>query len=114
MDIATVIGILVGFGGVGWAMYEGAGGDMATFYSKEGFVLVFGGSIAAVCMSMPLRSILDVLDTSKNGFSVKNFLSTSFLKASSAMLKSPAAMECSRLKNHLKLKPIHSFEKDCS
>ncbi|MFA5865645.1 MAG: MotA/TolQ/ExbB proton channel family protein [Phycisphaerae bacterium] len=60
MDIATLFGILLGFGGLIWAMWVGTEGHMETFFSEEGFVLVIGGSLAAVCMSMPLRSVLDV------------------------------------------------------
>lgn len=60
VDIATVIGLCVSFGAVGWAMYEGSHGHLDAFYSTEGFVLVLGGSVAAVCLSMPLRSILNV------------------------------------------------------
>jgi chemotaxis protein MotA len=58
MDIATIIGVLVALSSIGWAMYEGTHGHLMTFFSAEGFVLVLGGSFAAVCLSMPLRSVL--------------------------------------------------------
>jgi chemotaxis protein MotA len=61
MDLATIIGIIIGFGGITWAMYEGTEGQLSTFYSSEGVVLVLGGSVAAVCMSMPLGAVLDVM-----------------------------------------------------
>ncbi len=60
MDIATIIGIIIGFGGVSWAMYESTHGNIAAFYSKEGFVVVIGGAIASVFMGLPLRTVLDV------------------------------------------------------
>jgi chemotaxis protein MotA len=60
MDIATVIGILFAGGSITWAMYESAHGDLMSFFSVEGFVLVIGGSLAAVCLSMPLKAVLEV------------------------------------------------------
>ncbi len=60
MDFATVIGIVFSVGAILWAMYEGTHGHLSTFYSSEGFVLVLGGSFAAVCLSMPLRSVLNM------------------------------------------------------
>ncbi len=65
MDIATLIGIIVAVGGIVWAMYEQTHGDLGTFYSTEGFVLVLGGSFAAVCLSMPLKSVLAVFGYTK-------------------------------------------------
>ncbi|MCL2330337.1 MAG: MotA/TolQ/ExbB proton channel family protein [Phycisphaerae bacterium] len=66
MDIATLVGIIFSIGAIGWAMYEGTGGHFRVFYSSEGFVLVLGGSLAAVCLSMPLRSVLNVFGFVKN------------------------------------------------
>lgn len=71
MDIATIIGIFFAIGAIGWAMFEGTHGHMSAFYSTEGFVLVLGGSLAAVCLSMPLRAILNVSGYLKNWFFAK-------------------------------------------
>jgi chemotaxis protein MotA len=60
MDIATLIGVVIAFGGIIWAMWEQTHGNLSTYYSAEGVVLVLGGSFAAVCMSMPLKSVLGV------------------------------------------------------
>ncbi|MGN6368366.1 MAG: motility protein A [Phycisphaerae bacterium] len=53
MDIATIIGFLLAFGGIMFAMYEGTEGQFGVFYSTEGFVLVMGGAIGLAIMSMP-------------------------------------------------------------
>ncbi len=66
MDIATLIGLMIAVGSIVWAMYEGTHGHMQTFYSTEGFVLVLGGSFAAVCLSMPLKAVLEVFGYIKN------------------------------------------------
>ncbi len=60
MDIATIVGILFSVGAIGWAMYEQTHGHVMAFYSTEGFVLVLGGSIAAVLLSMPLHACVSV------------------------------------------------------
>ena len=60
MDLATIIGIAFSVGAITWAMYEGTHGHIGAFYSAEGFVLVLGGSFAAVCLSMPLKAVLEV------------------------------------------------------
>lgn len=56
MDFATVIGFVFSVGAIAWAMYEGTHGKLGAFYSTEGFVLVLGGSIAAVMLSMPMTA----------------------------------------------------------
>jgi chemotaxis protein MotA len=66
MDFATIIGIAFAGGAILWAMYEGTEGHLEAFYSTEGFVLVLGGSFAAVCLSMPLKSVLNVFGYIKN------------------------------------------------
>ncbi len=66
MDLATIIGIVVAGGSILWAMYEGTHGKLSTFVSGEGVVLVVGGSFAAVCLSMPLRSVLSLGGYLKN------------------------------------------------
>ena len=66
MDIATLIGIIFAVGSIVWAMYEGTHGHMMAFYSTEGFVLVLGGSFAAVCLSMPGRGIRNMMGYLKN------------------------------------------------
>ena len=56
MDIATLIGFLIAAGGIFYAMYEGAHGELRAFYSQEGFILVMGGAIGLAMMSMPLEA----------------------------------------------------------
>lgn len=71
MDIATLVGLVFAVGSITWAMYEGTHGHMMAFYSTEGFVLVLGGSLAAVCLSMPQRAILNMFGYLKNWFFAK-------------------------------------------
>jgi chemotaxis protein MotA len=66
MDFATIVGAVFAVGSILWAIEEGTGGNFWVFYSTEGFILVFGGSFAAVCLSMPLRSVLNFFNYLKN------------------------------------------------
>jgi len=61
MDIATLIGIVIAAGAIIWAMWEQTHGHLMTFFSTEGFVLVLGGSIAAVMLSMPMSAVVNVM-----------------------------------------------------
>jgi len=60
MDIATLIGLVLALGAIGFTMYELTHGHFMAFYSTEGFLLVIGGSIAATMLSVPLRTFLDI------------------------------------------------------
>ncbi len=57
VDIASLIGIGVGFVCLGIVGFEASHGHWAMFYSLEGVLMVGGGSISVVFMSMPLSKI---------------------------------------------------------
>lgn len=61
MDIATLIGVIISIGAITWAMWEQTHGHLMAFYSTEGFVLVLGGSVAAVMLSMPMGAVVNVM-----------------------------------------------------
>jgi chemotaxis protein MotA len=54
MDVASLIGSLLGIILLFLVAEEATGGNLAAFYSKEGMLMVFGGSISVVFMAMPL------------------------------------------------------------
>jgi chemotaxis protein MotA len=57
MDIASLIGIIIGCGCLGFVGYEASHGHWAMFYSQEGVFMVFGGSLSVVFMAMPMSKI---------------------------------------------------------
>lgn len=71
MDIATVLGIILGFGGLIWAMWESTEGHMETFFSPEAMVVVVGGSFAAGLMSLPMKTVKDTFAILKKFLFVK-------------------------------------------
>jgi chemotaxis protein MotA len=70
MDIASIIGLILGFGSIIVAA-EVSHANMALFYEKyEALVLVFGGTLGAAFLSFPLQTCLYSL---KEGFTIALF-----------------------------------------
>lgn len=56
MDITTIIGFIVGFGGILFGYHE-EGGEMAALWGPASFAIVFGGGLGAILISFPLSEI---------------------------------------------------------
>jgi len=54
MDLATLIGLLLGFGLVGYSIVSSAGKDVNAFVNIPSVLIVIGGAIASVMVSTPL------------------------------------------------------------
>jgi len=65
MDITTVIGTVIGFGLVLFAMASGPGG-LAIFIHVPSVMIVFGGTIAVTLMNFPLETIRGLIKVSLN------------------------------------------------
>lgn len=59
MDLATIIGILLGSAIVGAAIF--IGGDFMTFVNLPSVLIVFGGAIAATILRFPLSGVMSSL-----------------------------------------------------
>ncbi len=62
MDLATVVGFVLCYGVLGWALVMG--GDLGVFVDIPSVILVFGGTIASAFLSFPMervKSFLNVL-----------------------------------------------------
>ena len=60
MDIASLIGMLIGSICLGIVLFEASHGHVFIFYSLEGVLMVFGGSISVCFMAMPLEKLKSV------------------------------------------------------
>ena len=60
MDIASLIGLLVGMGCLGYVFFEVSHGNLVMFYSQEGVLMVFGGSVSVCFMAMPMEKMMAV------------------------------------------------------
>ena len=58
MDLATVIGLLLGFGAIFVAGWVGGADPHIIFGRWEAFILVFGGTVAATLISFPMKTFL--------------------------------------------------------
>lgn len=68
MDIATVIGLLLGTGLVLASIMMGGGGGLAPFINIPSMMITIGGSFAALLINFPLGSVLGVVKVVKNCF----------------------------------------------
>ncbi len=66
MDIATVLGIVGGFGLILLSIL--IGGDLGIFINIPSIVIVFGGTIASGLINYPLSDMLGILGPIKNAF----------------------------------------------
>ena len=66
MDIATLVGIVMGFGLVLWSMASSAG--LGAFFDAASIAIVIGGTFAATLISFPLVKVLGVAKVIKKTF----------------------------------------------
>ena len=57
MDLASLFGLLLAWGAVLFSMYHCTEGQMGAYFKPAEIFLVFGGSLGAAMLSMPLHTI---------------------------------------------------------
>jgi chemotaxis protein MotA len=67
MDIATVIGLLLAWGGISVAIFE-SGIPFSSYISTEGIFIVIFGTLGATVVSYPMPALLNSLRVAKNAF----------------------------------------------
>ena len=60
MDIASLIGMLIGASALGYVFFEVSHGHLSMFFSLEGVLMVGCGSVSVIFMSMPLDRVLSI------------------------------------------------------
>src|SRR4030042_5307329 len=68
MDIASIVGILVGGSLLTIAIAIAPGASFSAFLDYPSMMVVVGGSVAAVLICFPLRSFLNTARVAKNVF----------------------------------------------
>jgi chemotaxis protein MotA len=61
MDLATILGLLLAWGAVIYSMFHATHGQLGAYFKPAEIFLVFGGSIGAAMLSMPLHNITNVV-----------------------------------------------------
>jgi len=72
MDIATIVGILVGTLLMGWSIVSSAGDSAGVFINVPSLMIVFGGAGASVMISFPLKNLLGMVGVIKKTVSAKS------------------------------------------
>lgn len=73
MDLATVIGLLLGIASISFSIISAAGmSGFAEFIDIPSLVIVIGGTIAAVLVSYPLNQCLSIFSIAKKAFFSNN------------------------------------------
>lgn len=74
MDIATLIGLIIGIVSIVYSIVVGAGMEgFAAFIDVPSIIIVGGGTIAAVLISYPLNQFLSIFSTAKKAFFYKSY-----------------------------------------
>ena len=71
MDIATIIGLLMGFGLILSAIAMGGGSGLGSFVDFPSLMITVGGSCAALLINFPLKTCLSSLSVIKKCFLTK-------------------------------------------
>lgn len=71
MDIATLLGLLIGLLLVAFGMMDDANSIPNTFFSLKGLSVVLGGTFAATVVNYPFKQIMGLLRVAGNAFSSK-------------------------------------------
>ena len=61
MDLATIIGLVLAWGAVLYSMFHASHGAMGSYLKPPEMFLVFGGSIGAAMLSMPLHNLTNAV-----------------------------------------------------
>src|SRR3954468_18778240 len=61
MDLATLIGLLLAWGAVIYSMFHASHGHLEAYFKPGEMLLVFGGSVGAAMLSMPLHNVTGAL-----------------------------------------------------
>ena len=73
MDIATLIGFILGLASIAYSIISAAGlSGFMEFVDVPSIVIVIGGTIAAVLVSYPLNQFLSIFSTAKKAFIYKS------------------------------------------
>lgn len=71
MDIATIIGLIAGFGLIFAAIAMGGGGGLGPFIDPPSAMITIGGSIAALFINFPMKVCISSLSVIKKCFMVR-------------------------------------------
>lgn len=66
MDIATLLGVIVGLGAIGWGMT--AGGSLSTFWDLSSVAITLGGAVAGTLIAFPFSRLKEIFKIGRKAF----------------------------------------------
>jgi len=66
MDLATIIGAVIGVGLLTWGMFMSSGGQILVYWNPPSILIVFGGAAAALLIGFPLAKVLNAVNVARN------------------------------------------------
>jgi chemotaxis protein MotA len=66
MDIATLLGFIIGFGMIYYACVESSDGNLIMYWDPIAMLIVAGGGIAATLVSFPMSTVMSSMKVAKN------------------------------------------------
>ena len=108
MDKASLIGIIIGAVCLGIACHHTAHGNWMMFYSIEGVLLVIGGSISVVFMSMPLEKVMCLPGYLKKFMFAGGLQASEVIGIMNTLAERPVVTAFSRSKVKRRTSRIHS------
>jgi chemotaxis protein MotA len=85
LDKASIIGLVIGVGCLGFVLFEVSGGHLNMFFSMEGLLMVGGGSVSVTFMAMPMDKMKAVPGYIKRFLFNKGKPTTEVIKTIAAM-----------------------------
>ena len=80
MDLASIIGIVMGFGFLLYGMMSGGGAEqLMLFWNTPSFLIVMGGTIAAVMVNYPMANVINTAKIVKHVFKNRSGDSTQMI-----------------------------------
>ncbi|MBF8983089.1 flagellar motor protein [Lutibacter sp. B2] len=71
MDVATILGIVVGTGFILMGIFTG--GSLMAFYDTSSIFIVIGGTIAGTLVAYPMNKVKEAMTIAKKAFTSKSF-----------------------------------------
>jgi chemotaxis protein MotA len=79
MDIATLLGFLIGFGMIFYACEESSEGNLMMYWDPIAMIIVFGGGLAATLVSYPMAQVMATIKIANNAMFTKVKSSTEII-----------------------------------
>ena len=79
MDIATILGFVIGFGMIYYACFESSAGNLIMYWDPIAMLIVAGGGIAATLVSFPMSQVVSAMKVARQTFMTRTKTSSEII-----------------------------------